>query len=118
MKQPAGASWRLACHGYTVLIWVYCPPVGRTALSRRTFYSLRSFLPASLVSILRFCIIINMVSLLHLVAWSLASAGLIEGAALDASKDISLVARQCGGQQGGQTCLNKDLIQSASGLTG
>lgn len=53
---------------------------------------------------------------------SLASAGRIEGAVLDISKGANLVARQQGGrqgsQQGGQTCLNTNLIQSASALTG
>jgi transcription initiation factor TFIID subunit 15 len=65
---------------------------------------------------------------------SLASAGLIEGAALDISNKANVVARQRGGQQGGQqggqkggqqggqqggpTCLNSNLIQTASGLTG
>jgi transcription initiation factor TFIID subunit 15 len=74
-----------------------------------------------------------MVSLVLLFA-SLASAGLIEGAALNVSDKANVVARQRGGQQGGQqggqkggqqggqqggqACLNNDLIQSASGLTG
>jgi transcription initiation factor TFIID subunit 15 len=55
---------------------------------------------------------------------SLASAGLIEGAALDLSNNANIVARQQrgggqqGGQQGGQTCLKTNLIQTASGLTG
>ncbi|PVI04789.1 hypothetical protein DM02DRAFT_555581 [Periconia macrospinosa] len=59
-----------------------------------------------------------------------ASAGLIEGTAIDFSISPKMVARQQGGQrngqqggqrggqQGGQTCLNNDLIQSASALTG
>jgi transcription initiation factor TFIID subunit 15 len=70
-----------------------------------------------------------MVSLVLLFA-SLASAGLIEGAALNVSDKANVVARQRGGQQGGQqggqkggqqggqACLNSNLIQSASGLTG
>jgi transcription initiation factor TFIID subunit 15 len=72
-----------------------------------------------------------MVSLILLIASSLASAGLIEGATLDVSSNAGIFARQQrggqqggqqggnqDGQQGGQTCLNNDLIQSASGLTG
>jgi hypothetical protein len=88
-------------------------------------------------------IIFKMVSLVLLIA-SLASAGLIEGAAVDVSSKVNIVARQQrggqgggqqggqqngrqngqngggqnGGQNGGQTCLNNNLIQSASGLTG
>jgi transcription initiation factor TFIID subunit 15 len=44
-----------------------------------------------------------MVSLILLIASSLASAGLIEGATLDVSSNAGIVARQQrGGQQGGQ----------------
>jgi transcription initiation factor TFIID subunit 15 len=49
---------------------------------------------------------------------SLASAGLIEGAAMDLLDKTNVMARQQRGQQGGQTCLQNNLIQTASTLTG